>query len=171
MKVTGFQIREAMRRWELRRETAANQFTDSLLAFRDEQKATPDEVMKGFVDAEAAVAKLQTAQAKLNLVVTVDVQGTKMPLIEAIKRLGGAGRAEKMWRQAAGGTKKDRYGYRDENVRREGEERAASTISQKEAISRATKAGSFASAVRNAIAKGNTVEVEIENLDPALVTE
>jgi len=172
MKITGFLLREAIRRWELRRDTAANQFEDSLSHFPGEEKQAPDEISELFLEAEIRVAKLQAAQSRYNLEVRVAVMGEGMTLCEAVKRLGGAGRMDKMWRVAAGGGKKERYAYRDD-TRQAGEIRASRTIAVKDAMSRANKASAFAGALRAAVAKGNGTEYTATelNIDPSLFTE
>src|SRR5579885_1022293 len=101
MKVTGYQIREAIRKQELQRDTVISQFNASLFKFEGEEKLSPDDVAKMFTQAEQAIANLQTGLARYNLYVVIDVLGDKMTLAEGVKRLGGAGRLEKLWREAA----------------------------------------------------------------------
>lgn len=172
MDVTGFLLREAIRRYELRRRVAANQFDDSLTQFEGETKRSPESITEDFVAAERAIATLQAAQSRYNLLVEVDVLGEKMTLCEAVKRIGGAGRIEKMWRTAAGG-KKDRYGYDRDEVRRADEVRANRTVSVEDAMKRASRLASQASAIRAAIATGNgrALSTEQIELDPTLLTE
>jgi hypothetical protein len=172
MKVTGFLLREALRRWELRRDTAASQFESSLMRFPDEDKPAPDSLATAFVDAEHAISCLQVAQARYNLLVTIEVMGAVMPLCQGVKRLGGAGRLDKLWRSAVG-EKKDRYGMRDEHTRRADETRAVRVMSIPDAMVRANRAAVFAGALRAAIAKGNGTEIPTSDLllDPALLTE
>jgi hypothetical protein len=99
--VNGYQLREAIRKWELRRVTLANQFTDVLTAYPNEKKPKPEAVAEDLLVAENAVAQLQTAQQEYNLAVTVDVQGTKMTLAHAVKLIGGAGRPPAAGRRTA----------------------------------------------------------------------
>lgn len=162
MLITGYLLREGLRRWELRRDTAAEQFTTSLTKFKDDDKLAPTEIAKTFTEAEEAIARLQAAQSRYNLHVVVDVLGAQFTLCEAVKRLGGAGRIDKMWRSAAGG-KKDRYGM-DRDTRNKDEERAERTVTVKEAMANANKASAFAGALRAAVAKGNGTEVPASEL-------
>ena len=67
MEVTGYKLREALRRQTLRRETSASQFKDSLKKFPDEQKATPDQVVKRIRDAVEAIATLPPPHTPHNL--------------------------------------------------------------------------------------------------------
>lgn len=172
MMVTGFLLREAIRRWELRRDTAAAQFDSSLIRFPGDERQDPDDVVALFLEAEVNIALLQEAQSRYNLAVSIDVLGTSMTLCAAVKRLGGAGRLDKMWRTAVGG-KKDRHSYHDPMTRKTDEVRAERVINAKQAMERANKASAFAGALRAGIAKGNGTELGAEalKLDPKLLAE
>ena len=166
MKVTGYKLRETIRTWELRRKMAGDNFDKSLHAFEGEAK-DPYSVVRSFQHADEAVANLQTAQAMYNLSIKVEVLGEEMTLCEAVKRVGGAGRVEKLWRTAAT-DKKDRYGYDRELVRNADEVRAKRTITLQQAGEMAAKAAKWAGALRAAIAVANSEEIEVEGLNPAL---
>jgi len=159
-KVTGYQLRETIRKWTLRRDTAAGQFSDSLEKFKDEIKTDPRELVKIFLQAETAISILQTAQARYNLQTEVEVQGKVWTLAEAVKLVGGAGRIEKMWRSVAKGGAKNRYSY-SEDVRRDGEEHRVATITPDEALELATTAARYAGDLRSAIAAANATEVDL----------
>lgn len=167
MKTTGYKLREAIRMWELRRKMAGDNFDKSLHAFEGEDRESPQAVVVHFKHADEAVANLQTAQAMYNLSVKVNVLGEEMTLCEAVKRVGGAGRVEKLWRTAAI-DKKDRYSYDRDLVRNADEVRARRTISLKQAGELAAEAAKWAGALRAAIAVANSTEVEVEGLNPGL---
>ena len=167
MKVSGYKLREAIKQYELRRDTSAAMFEDTLKKFPNEEKASPQTVVVAYQEAEIAVAKLMTAQMVYNLAISVDVLGEKMTLAEAIKRVGGAGRLEKMWRSAASGKRKDRY-YSETDTLDLNQIRAVTTIDSTVAVELATKAGRVSGAFRAVIATANAQEVEIEGLSPAL---
>ncbi len=167
MKTTGYALREAIKQHELRRDAAARNFNDTLRVFQGETKEAPDAVVAEIQRAEVAIAKLQTAQGRYNLSVLVTFDGGQITLSEAIKLVGGIARIEKMWRSASG-PKEDRYGYREELVRDPNQIRATPGITPKDAVKRASEAGKRAGALRQAIATGNAVSIEIESLDPAL---
>lgn len=169
MKVTGYAIREALRRWQLRRDTADSQFNGTLTKFKDEDKASPVDVIQRIMDAEVAIAKLQVLQTLYNSRVTVSVQGvgSNMTLLECIKRFGGLGRVEKHWRDAAT-VKKDRYGLSDPSVREEGQLYAERTISFEDASKQAITTGLLLGKLREAVAVGNAREIEFEDLDATL---
>ena len=169
MKVTGYAIREALRRWQLRRDTADSQFKGTLMRFKDEVKASPLDVIQKIADAEVAVAKLQVLQTVYNSRVTVSVEGvgSNLTLLECIKRFGGLGRVEKHWRDAAT-EKPDRYGLTDRSVREEGQVYAERAISFEDASRQAIVTGLLLGKLREAVAVGNAREIEFESLDATL---
>lgn len=171
MNVTGYQIREAIRLWTLKRDALATQFKDSQYFFEGERKSSPEEVADAFARADRALARLQTAQDAFNLGVMVRVHDLgSITLAEAIKAVGGYARLEKMWRGAAGALRerRDYYDEARERVRRKDEEQAARAISQSGALERATNAAVTAGALRSAIGVANSRSVEID-VDPALL--
>ena len=171
-KVTGYQLREAIKRQTLLRDTAAAMFTDSLRKFPGEDKPVPDEMMASFYRADTAIAKLQVAQMRYNLIVKIGTfammhaDQKSMTLAEAVKRLGGSGRCEKMWRGAATPTEK-RFGY--DETRREDEVRAMPQLTLIEAAKRSSAAAKGVGQLRQAIAVANATEVEVEDLDEELL--
>jgi len=169
MKTTGWQIREALKMWELRKGAAEKQFPESLHKFKGEEKDSPQSLIETYLSAELAVARLQVAQMKYNLAFTVMVGDESMSLAEAIKRVGSAGRVEKMWGAVKPTSTRSRYGMGDEPITRDPtQERAEATLSVKESTKLAELASKRASAFRAAINTGNGREVEITDLDTGL---
>jgi hypothetical protein len=167
MKTTGYGLREAIKFHKLRSDEAAASFDGTLKAFADDKKDSPQTVVTRYLSAEACIARLQTAQAEYNLSVPVTVDGVTITLSEAIKRIGGLGRAEKMWRSVSN-PKKDRYSSPYEDSRDPTRETAKPTITTTEALALSSGTAKRASRLRAAIATANTVEVELKDLDPAL---
>src|SRR5262245_34394178 len=168
MEVTGYEIREALRLQQLKRDTADGQFKDSLHTFPGETKASPLDVMKRVLEAETSIALLQVAQTRYNLAVQVDVPGEgRRSLMECIKRVGGLGRVEKRWRSAAT-VKEDRYGHSSDLTRNKDQVLAERTITLEEASARMAHFDKRLGALRNAIAVGNAQKVNLEDLDAAL---
>lgn len=168
MKVNGGMFRDALRRQALRLEAASKQFEGSLHRFPDQPSSvTPESLVEDMQKAENAIARLQVAQARYNLGVTVKVgrgpEGKVMTLTEAVKRVGGAGRIEKLWRSASMETP-DPYGRR---TRSSDQVSAVRTISIREAVELAVKATGYAESLRAAINRGNDTELDIEGLEPA----
>lgn len=168
MKTTGYGLREAIKSHKLRSAEAASSFDSTLKVFNGDDKESPRSVVARYLEAEAAVSQLQTAQAEYNLIVKVTFDEGTITLSEAIKRIGGLGRAEKMWRSAAS-PKKDRYGSSSfEDTRDPTREFARPTITTTEAATMALRVAKTAGRLRAAISTANTVEVDIIDLDPAL---
>jgi len=163
MKVTGYQLQHAVREWGHALAIVNKQWKDSLFAFPGEEGTSPQALMERFRAYENKIAALQTAQARYNLAVTLHVQGVEMTLCEAVKKVSGAGRAEKMWRSAATDTGRDKYSGR-EMTRREGEIVAVRQVSEETATAAARRAGRYASDLRAAIQVANATEVEIEEV-------
>ena len=171
MKINGYKLRESMKRFELQRDAAEVRFPHSLYAFEGDKKDSADSIMESLVKAEEGIANLQTVQSAYNLQVRVRVQGTEMTLCNAIKLMGGATRAENLWKVASG-TKKVRGSYempmpmtRDAN-----QTLAYATVTPQVLLTRVTKASAYAAALRSAIAQGNATEMDME-LDPTLLVE
>jgi hypothetical protein len=168
MRITGYKIREALKQWQLRRDSVETQFSGALFAFEDEQKAHPDEVAESILTAETAIATLQTYQTQYNMGVHVDVEGLgRVPLLTCIKRVGGLGRLEKKWR-AASSAKEDRYGLNEPDTRDPTRLVAKRVVSFDDARKRTEALVKRLGALREAISVGNAQLFEIQNLDAAL---
>lgn len=166
MQVNGYKLREALRRWTLRRDTATGQFPQVLSAFPNEDKPDPKTVAANVLTAETAIAKLQTAQTIYNSRVMLRIHNEPVSLLGCIKRVGGLGRIEKMWRTAAT-VKADRYSYGAE-TRKADEMVAVRRVTYEAASDMAAQYSRVLAEAREAIATGNAQMVDIEDLDPAL---
>src|SRR5208283_3352957 len=170
MKVNGYRLQHALRELEHAREVAASQFADNVLQFKSaENPLDIRQVFARFTTLEKKIAETQTAQTQYNLNVQVNVMGKEMPLLQAVKLVGGAGRAEKMWRDTVKGKKNDRYGFQADQ-RQKDTEYAVLSVAQDEALKHAQQASRIASALREAIQVGNATEVEVEGLDETSLT-
>lgn len=172
MKIDGYTIQHTIREVEHEREIAASQFADALYAFRNEHKPNAGTLMDIYERCEERIARLQVVQARYNLAVSVHIpvgdkgQVVSMPLHEAVKRVGGAGRMEKMWRSASK-EPKERYGYGGDHKREAGAEFSQRTVPLDASISSAREAARYANGLRAAIQKGNATEVDMD-VDAAL---
>lgn len=162
MKVTGFQIREAINRWTRRRNVADTQFRESLWAFEGEEKDTPKDVIDRYMEADKIIVALQMLQTVFNLHTLVSVRGQEIPLGKAVRLLGGAGRVEKIWREAATDSAGDRYYDRNERSRGKDNEYAKRQVSIPEATRLSDEAAAFASELRAAVATGNMATIETD---------
>ena len=170
MNVTGYQLMRALKELAFDKETAEGVFDDSIWKFENETKPTPPEAMVAYHKAEAAFANVQAAQAIYNQKIDVDVKNQRMTLGLAIKLVGGAGRMEKKWRDISKPKKKDRFDFTDglQRKRDEGTEYAVKQIKTEDAQVLAKGAAKYAAALREAIQIGNSSELHIDGLDPAL---
>ncbi len=169
MKINGYRLREALKMWDLRKNAAELEFPESLHKFgSDESKELPISVAGKIETAEQAVAKLQVAQMRYNLLVTVDVTGVgPMTLADAIKLSASADRIEKLWKTAPGASRRSYHSER--KLERDATlERATPTMTAKEILAETTNASRTSGKFRAALATGNAVEVEVQDLSPAL---
>ena len=173
MKINGYKLREALKFWNAKREATLSLFEGSLTKFKDENKKTPDEVISDFLEAEGAIVSLQTEQMRYNLAVTVRVHNNEMTLASAIKKLGGVGRVEKIWKAASKPVVKGRYGHIENKVityKEKDTEYAERVVSFESALERAAVAGREAAVYREAVSIGNSKEIETD-LSPKLFGE
>jgi hypothetical protein len=169
MKITGYQLTYRLKELQDLREIASSQFSASLYQFEEEMgsKQRPEELMRIYDECERKIAALQVAQARYNLAVEVEVLGRSMPLHEAVKLVGGAARAAKMWKDAAKNTGRNPYMCGDVS-RDKDHEYARRMVSVEECLEQSLQASRWASALRQAIQKANGTELEID-LDEALL--
>lgn len=170
MRVTGYRLREALRKWQRQRDAFSGQFSDSLLAFKGEEKPKPDELAEQIMKCERAMADLQSAQAAYNLAVRVPVEGygSLLTLLDCVKRIGGYERLVTMWTNAAK-SKKSRYvSFTDNPGLRDADKLVAQrTITYEEAARRAAQADRARVAFVEALAVGNATEQDLD-LHPSL---
>jgi hypothetical protein len=162
MRVTGYQIREAINRWSLRKTTIYKQFNESIWAFAGEEKQKPQEVVQIMETANRSWARLKEIQQFYNRTVSITFKGQSISLCLAVQMLPGVGQIEKMYRDASTDTGRDRYsGYREIQQRSKDTEYASRQITMKDALAKAEESSRSASSLRNAIARANTQEIEI----------
>jgi|HubBroStandDraft_2_1064218.scaffolds.fasta_scaffold00002_91 hypothetical protein len=168
-KINGHLIREVLKEKMLELTTINSTFEESLYKFESEEKPSPAALMARIMELETAVAKLQTLQSQYNLTVMVQINEVAMPLEEAIKLVGGAGRSSKRWREAAKGEKVDRYERRANRQREKDKEYTVPTISKEKALEYAKKAEQYAGSLRKAIALGILTDIEFDDSVAALL--
>lgn len=169
MKINGYKIQHRLKELRDRRDIAASQFSNGLWQFEADKdsKMHPNEAMETFADCEFKIAQLQVLQARYNLEVEVTAGKQTMTLHEAVKRIGGAGRMEKMWRTAAASTGTDRFGYGRDMERSKENEYAQRMISVEACMDSSRTASKFAASLREAVQFGNATSIEME-VDAAL---
>ena len=168
MKVTGYQLREALRHWRSVLEGLAVDLKGSLYYFDLKEKINPLTVAEDYRAAEDAVSRIEEAQQKYNLRVTMTIADESQTLTYAIKALGMAGRYAAIWKAVASDKQSTRgWGDSNERVRNKDDVHAKRSISKEAASKMRTAANKHASDIRQAIALANasTLEIDIpENL-------
>jgi hypothetical protein len=173
MKVTGYTLRDAISRWELRRDAAAKEWHQSLFAFKGETKE-PEKHLDAWWEAEQNITILQAAQAEYNITVYLE-NDTKDMLAKAIKMVGSATRRVAMLKEAGPedaqvARRRSLYGISLPNrVREKDNEYAEPTLGPKRVLDLSVQAQSHLASLRSQIAKANTSEVEIGWLDEELL--
>ncbi len=163
MEVNGHQLRESIKLWGMKLNTVKPQFEDALHAFDDEEKEAPLDIDARIHECEMAIARLQTAQVYYNLHTKVQIDDNEVSLAFAVKAVGGMGRREGRWRQAAEPDRYDPYAYRrNQHLERNPDtEVARRTISHKESLAVASAAARTASKFRAGIAQANLQTLDI----------
>lgn len=165
MKINGYQLREALKRLTLQRDVLQSQFKESLHTFEiSSTPPSPIKLMDSLEKTEFQIALLEEAQQKFNQIVRVNVQNETFSLVRAVKLVGGAARREKLWKDIILPQNVSRYSFPEPLSRNKDTVYAVPTISKEEALIQSKDATLFASALRNAIAKGNNAEVDIESI-------
>ncbi len=174
MQVTGYRFKEAIKMAGLELDAVRSTFDESLFVFAGDEREDPVAIAKTIEQLESQVAMLQTAQAEYNLAVAVSVKDTDgnkidMSLGAAIRLVGGMGRLAKMWRTAARGKIRDRWDRQRVETRSKDLDVAQPTVPKRDALNLAKQYERFASALRNAIAVGNTTKLDIAGVDASLL--
>lgn len=174
-KVTGYGLKEIVKKLERRRDTAKSQFEEALYYFEGETASEVAQknaqgLAKKYEDLERQIAQVQTLQAEYNAGISITVQGQKYTLSHAIKLLGGAERIEKLWQKAAEIENSGSRYYSPDRVRVAGQEHAKRSISSNEAITESEKASTFVGALRAAVAVANSTEKEMALPEGALLS-
>lgn len=160
MKITGYRLQHVIREKDAELSVVISQFGDAFMVFPDDDKPHPKDLHKRISKLEEEITELQVAQARYNLEVEVEILGKKMTLSQAVKLVGGAGRAEKMWRGKAS-LKKDRYSYGDDSRDKE-HIYAKRVMTPEECLAEAKTSARWAAAIREAIQVANATEIEID---------
>jgi hypothetical protein len=168
MKIDGYRLREAIKQHELRSAAALSEFPDSLHKFPDDQKRTPSEVSLDIEQAELALAKLRTAQARYNLSIRVSFRNEEITLAEAVKSLVAVGKTEKLWKDLATSRGRHHSYMHVQQTRDANQVVAQPTTTPVECMANAKRISIELGRLKQAIATANAREVEIEGLDSTL---
>jgi hypothetical protein len=168
MKVTGYMIREALKRLDLKLKALDSQFDESRFFFEGEEKTPITTVAENIARTENMIGVLQEIRARYNLGVTVRPGGVSMTLLTAIKVVGGLGRLEKKWRDFSSTSGRRRsYDSDGPSEMDPTKKYAQRSITTTQAMELATEVSRKASDLREALAVGNAAELDLD-VDPAL---
>lgn len=164
MKLNGHHLQKIIKRALFESETAYKEFTKNRLQFQSQpNKATLDELHAKFVAVNNRLARFKTVQDFYNVAVTVDVDGEKMSLSEALNRQDLAGKEAKLWRLAAEADVQvpaySRLGD-IEKVRDKDKEYAVRAMPRENCLKRSAEAEDRAYALRQAVATGNLTTLD-----------
>ena len=158
---TGYEIKEAIAKWVVRRDIANKAFTSSIWAFDNDDKPQPGSAFDAYKNAEIAIAKLECLQDVFNLNVRLEVQGTQTTLAECVKLRGSAQRMSEMWRNA---TQEVEHIYsRTIRVRKQDDVYAKKQVSRGDGVAEVEKATNYLSAIKAAIAAGNARKIQVND--------
>lgn len=169
MKVTGYQLREALRHWRSVLDGAAADLKGSMFYFDEKDKADPIAIADEYKKAEDAVARLEEAQQRYNLYVKVEIAGEEYTLAYAIKAIGMASRFASTWKSITTDKEHSRmWGDRYERVRNKDEVHAKRSISKEDVTKIRNAANKHAADIRQAVALANAKKVDI-NIPEGLI--
>lgn len=166
MRVNGFQIREAIKQWNLKREMAVKVFNDAGFAFDGETKTHPVEAAEAVRHSDEAVARLETFQQQFNSVQGFEFNGKTISLAQAVKMIAGIGRLENLWKTYAskglgGNDHHKSWGEPPSTVRKEGEIHAKRTLPLAECVANAAKYAKQQAALRALISSANGTQIVV----------
>jgi hypothetical protein len=171
MQVNGYQVREALKRWNLRRDTLSKQIEGAAWAFPGETKepAVFGNVLDRLVEAEGAVATLEDLQQSYNQKVAVALDGKTGPLSLLVKQVRFCAAREQFWKGYL--AKNPDEGYRGEHqlTREANKVSAARVIPIEVAMANAERCGSLVARMRAAIAQANGSNVEVDDNYKSLI--
>lgn len=169
IKITGYKIREELKKTNLRIDMLESEFDDSKTGFKDDDKRPMDEITNDLFRAEEKACALQEANQRYNLNVKTNLPPFgEVTLARIIKLVGPVSRIEKKWRRMAA-PKKDRrrYFHDDHEVREADKEYSENRYTREEAGEQAKIWAERLASLRSTLATLNAQEIEM-NIPPSL---
>jgi hypothetical protein len=168
MQVNGFQIREAIKQWTLKREMAVKVFNDAGFLFDGETKTHPIEAAEAVRHSDEAVARLETFQQAFNASSIVVFGDKRITLSQAVKMIAGIGRLENLWKTYAskgltGNDSHRSYGETPGTIRKEGEIHAKRALDLATCVAQAAKYAKAQAALRALISSANGTQISVPN--------
>ena len=176
MKITGYQLQQAIKARQKTRDLLQGQFNGSLSKFEDEDKRSAIDIATDLERLEAEIAAIQTVQGVYNTKVMLTFEDSSISLLQAVKQVGGLNRLANLWtgvaERCSGATSQGRRGrydpYGHQSVRDKEQEYAKETVTAEQAIEAAEKASKKARTLRACISAGNAREIDLD-INPELV--
>lgn len=176
MKVTGTQLKTALNTWSERKSALEKLLKDNVWSFEPVSENSPKNIVNiqnHLAKAVEAVCSLQEAQQLYNAQISVTVKDADgnpkfVSLSFAVKMVGELGAMKAQWRRISlDNGREDRYS-RTQLQRSADELFAKKTVSDEVAYKISSDLGKQAGEYRDAMARGNASEIEID-LDASLL--
>jgi hypothetical protein len=169
MKVTGYDLRNALTRLNNRKGLLLNQWNNALFAFEGEE-TDPIAISNKIDTIEQRIVNVQLAQSEYNASVMAEVNNageiTEVTLDKAIKQVGPIKRMSSMWKKYAQDGDLDFMGRHRARarVRATENEEAKRVVLAEVCMVRHEKYQDMELALSNAIAKANATTVDVPGL-------
>jgi hypothetical protein len=173
-QVSGFQIREAIRRVSSKVEISRKRLNRSQTYFpvdSDGEAVAPPPIEKyisELYELESLLARLQDAQAKFNTTMRIQLEGGEdISLTEAVKLVGVLSRVIKAWSDFVGADDLvSRYVFQENSSCRDKDNiYAVPSLAAAVAVPMVDKYSAKLSRLRAAIASANAKTIEVFNID------
>lgn len=163
IKVTGYRIREELKKTNLKIDMLESEFDDSKTGFKDDDKRSMDEITNDLFRAEEKACALQEANQLYNLNVKTNLSPFgEVTLARIIKLVGPVSRIEKKWRRMAAPKKDRHHYYRDDHeVREADKEYSENRYTREEAGKQAETWAERLASLRSTLATLNAQEIEM----------
>lgn len=162
MEITGLKLRDAIKRWEIRRDSLKIQFENARYKFEDEAKDSPLDLSDKIVQAESNIVTLQCLQIRYNQQVKVrsDLLQKDISIAEGVKLSGAYDRVTKLWSAQTSSAK--HHGVPTRNADYVVAKEMVPLNIQLQQVERYTK---LASHIRTLVSHGNNITVLWDDKD------
>jgi hypothetical protein len=179
VKANGSRLKLLLKLWNDKKLASMSKWSGSFWRFpsHGDDFLSPGDVNEELIEADSAIAILQTIQAQYNLKVMINVGGTESSLLQAVKQIGGAGRSEKRWAEASRNDNDStrrmrRWEVEQHNAPRDTDKEYPVPTMEADTIAEySLGATKHAAQLREGIAKGNGTMLEIEIPDGLLIDD
>ena len=163
MKITGIEIREAIKHWTSQKTLLAKVFVDSGFAFGGEDKPAPEEVARQLEQASRFVAELESLQQQYNAAQRFAFDGREITLSVGVKLVAAYAQLSNLWRDYAERGMLNAESPYNPNLtltRKDDEIHAVRRVSTAEASRISASYARKAGVLRGAVALANSASIE-----------